>query len=841
MFFSVKYLIFSGYVGYLLCEHIRAVWVNIGYYKSELMVLSDAGFRFFAVLQAQVRSALVQGASDTPFQYEGERFFEAYSALQQVWLQRQSQRQVAASLRISRSTLSEWEDAFVQWGSIGLLQLPPAVVCDAQLERLVVLVKSARPHAGSSAILTLAQALKLPGATVELIRRIQRSYGYGQRLDEKDIHFFAELQKILASVEHYRTGEAVSGRDIRRRANTFFDFDRDPLQHKLELFKALASCSQKRQVRPLLEKFGIHSSRFYALKQRYLVYGIWGLVDLVHSSRRRGEKISADLELKIIEQRLMNPKLSTRKIIEALDLRCSRANVQKIYSRWGLSAFRQAVPIRGVLSSPIPQSGAIEPPAQQRSARARFPDLVQTANLKVNRVFTDFLKTLSRRSVPISNPGALILAPFLDQLGIVEALHTYGPATLRTTDISNDILVNVLRILAGFPTINSYMHNSDRSVAIGAGVTVSSPRSQFYRQLDELRFSHLQQLRNDLALRAKELHIIEGKEIAIDYHCDPSDSRYPHDRGQSKAPDKNGDVVYAHRPQLLWDSSTNSIINIAYCEGRSRAPSALYRFLEDNLFAVIDRSAIAEIYADSEYTGERQLVYLHVRVGTSITMCLKQNKKIKKWKEEALQNPHWQPYEEGYRITSQDHILAETGKRFRFVVKQNIETNEIRCFGSTHTELSPAAILDRYHMRWSVETGIKDLIENYFLNKPTGNAPEKVEAHYYCVMIGRLLIDYFRSILDEPRWKTEQGWESVLSTIRTTVFSNQNCELNVDDAGDLQVTYLDGDPVGIKANIRDMLQRRKSVGLNTVPWWGGRGVSVRIEDRFQLGNGPGSR
>jgi len=48
---------------------------------------------------------------------------------------------------------------------------------------------------------------------------------------------------------------------------------------------------------------------------------------------------------------------------------------------------------------------------------------------------------------------------------------------------------------------------------------------------------------------------------------------------------------------------TNTIINIAYCEGRSRAPSALYRFCEENLFKIIVPDVIAEIYADSEYTG----------------------------------------------------------------------------------------------------------------------------------------------------------------------------------------------------------------------------------------------
>jgi len=466
------------------------------------------------------------------------------------------------------------------------------------------------------------------------------------------------------------------------------------------------------------------------------------------------------------------------------------------------------------------------------------PDLIKTANLKVNRTFLEFVKMLSYRSVPVSNPGAIVMAPFLEQLGIVEAIYTYGPETYRTTEMTNDIIVNVLRIIAGFQTINSYMHNSDRSVAIGAGILNKPGKSVFYRGLDDFRFEHLQKLRNDLGIRAKELNIIEGKQIAIDYHCDPSDSRYPHDRRQSKAPNQSGDLVYAHRPQLLWDSMTNSIINIAYCEGRSRAPTALYHFLEENLFKIIDPSAIAEIYADSEYTGEKQLVYLHVRSGASITMCLKQNKKIKKWKEETIHSGDWQPYGPLYRLASRDYVLPETGKRFRFVVKQNIETNEIRCFGSTNSDLTAKIILDRYHIRWPVETGIKDLIENYFLNNPTGSSPEKVETHYYCVMIARLLVDYFRSVLCEPQWKTAQGWESVLSTIRTTIFSNQNCELSLNETGDFQLTYLDGDPLGIKANLKRMLEKRRLAGLNKVSWWGERGIVINIEDRFELGNGP---
>ena len=38
---------------------------------------------------------------------------------------------------------------------------------------------------------------------------------------------------------------------------------------------------------------------------------------------------------------------------------------------------------------------------------------------------------------------------------------------------------------------------------------------------------------------------------------------------------------------------------------------------------------------------------------------------------------------------------------------------------------------------------------------------------------------------------------------------------------------------GIKASIRDMLERRHG-GLNRFSWWGGRDIRIRIEDRYGL-------
>jgi len=141
-------------------------------------------------------------------------------------------------------------------------------------------------------------------------------------------------------------------------------------------------------------------------------------------------------------------------------------------------------------------------------------------------------------------------------------------------------------------------------------------------------------------------------------------------------------------------------------------------------------------------------------------MCLKQNPKIKKWKEETMRKNKWEDYGHEYRISSHDFTLSETGKKFRFIVKQNKETEEVRCFGSTHLDYSPKKILNSYHIRWPVETGIKDLIENYFLNKPTGTSPKKIETHYYCVMLARLCIDYTQSIIGISQWKTPEDWNA---------------------------------------------------------------------------------
>jgi hypothetical protein len=210
------------------------------------------------------------------------------------------------------------------------------------------LIKSCRPHENASLALKLADALEISGASLEIIRQIQRCYGYGHRLDNNDIHYFSGLQHILSSITHHMRKKTVI-HDKTERVKSFYNFDHDPLQQRIELFKTLSEITKKRQIRPVLRRFGIHPNRYYVLKDRYMMYGIWGLVDLFQISKR-GEKISPELELQIIEERLMDPSLSTTRMIKKLKLQCSKANVQKIYTKWKLSRFKKPILIRGVVT-----------------------------------------------------------------------------------------------------------------------------------------------------------------------------------------------------------------------------------------------------------------------------------------------------------------------------------------------------------------------------------------------------------------------------------------------------------------------------------------------------------
>jgi len=147
------------------------------------MILTDTASKYFSLIPFKVRAAAAKHQAPALFTYEDEDFFVAYEALGRRRVKGGSQRSVANDLCIGRDHLRLLESRFNKHGTIGLLPEVGKIDVDPRLERLAVLVKSARPHEHASLTLRLADALEIPGASLNTIRNIQRSYGYGQSLN----------------------------------------------------------------------------------------------------------------------------------------------------------------------------------------------------------------------------------------------------------------------------------------------------------------------------------------------------------------------------------------------------------------------------------------------------------------------------------------------------------------------------------------------------------------------------------------------------------------------------------------------------------------------------------
>jgi hypothetical protein len=257
--FSLHFSLFMRTISPILIIDIKHIFA---YYLGDIdnMVFTDSTRKYFSLIQYNIRNAMALSQSSVPYAYEDEPFFMSYDALYQIWAKRKSQRYIAQQLNINRTKVKQWEQSFIDHGTVGLLPELSSVEVDPKLEQLIVLIKSCRPHERANFTLTIAQALEFQNVSLDLIRHVQRCYGYGQRMDTNDIQYYYDLQHILFSVSKQRQQKSLM-HDAKDRANTFFNYDKDHLQQRVELFKTLSRCRKKRRIRPILSEFGMAPNR----------------------------------------------------------------------------------------------------------------------------------------------------------------------------------------------------------------------------------------------------------------------------------------------------------------------------------------------------------------------------------------------------------------------------------------------------------------------------------------------------------------------------------------------------------------------------------------------------
>ena len=782
-------------------------------------------------LESKIARSMAERQINRPYFAEDE-IIQTYEMIRSVWMDRSSVLAASNAANISKTIYYEKEEQFVQHGLAGLFPDFDENIDLCDLEELVLLVKKSRPKLSITGIHRIAEALPTTKkhTSIETISAILESHGLSPSCGPDDFVFWSKIQRALTEKNRELNVPTKSNRDRNNKRETFFD-DSDPAHVRLELLRDLFYDSQAKS-RDICLRYNVSHTSYYRLIEEYRVLGPWAVL----SAPSYGKDLtSAELQLQVILHKCKHPSSSPQNIVDHYKLKCSRFVVNRVLKRWQLTNKLTPVALDQHLDLPT-ESSEKDFPKSIIPAMHLLPEDQLLKSRKINRHFLLISKKMEKHPFHICDPGPLLLAPLINDLGIVQSFETHGPERLRGRDLSNLALLNIFRILGGYRRINHLSDNKDRSVAFASGIGMFGTTSRFYEKTIDFKFSNLQAMRNDLVARAKELGLIEGMKIAFDFHFKEFYGKHSQQKGIGKGPDKSGNLVPGFRPHIAWDVATNAIISIAYYQGAIRSSTIIRQFCEQNVFPIFDPKAIQEIFMDSEYTKEGDYMYFKESIGKNgdLYVCLKQNKQIKKLISPLLENAHqWSDHGESDEVNAIDTYLPHTQLPIKIVVLRNKEKkDEVRCFGTTNMTISKTDLLQKYRCRWTVENGIKDLTQSYYLDETYGQDPEKVEFDYYCIMVARLAFEYFLKEMGEKFLRKPDGSRYTLNTVRNMIFEKRNCTLSRNSEGQYVLTVLDTGLPEWDLAIQDWLDRWNKNGKNKVLWWKNAGLQFELKNQY---------
>jgi hypothetical protein len=777
---------------------------------------------------------MAKSGSKRPYFIYDDPVINNYELLREIWVKRKPIKETCRQRNVSRSVYYETEKRFLQHGIAGIFpDFKEPVLC-AELEKLVLLVKDSRPSLSQQSILRFAYALPLtrPFADIEMIGRILKSHGLTVSSQPNDKEFWGRVQRILQSCEDLKH-RAVKGRNKKKRSETFFS-DHDPCHKRLELLRELFFNKNKTiKATERCIQYGISTASYFRLVKDYKQWGPWAIFPALKPGK---ETVSTEWELGIILEKLHHPEMSAQEIVRSLKLKCSRFSVNRVFDRWDLKdKKRSPIALDRYVEKKI--SGDDTSFKALESVYHLYSDESLLKSRRINRDFEVLCNKMRTRTYNICDPGPLLMAPFVNDLGIIQAFESYANIRSRGVELSNPALLNIFRIIGGYRRISHLSNNQDRSVAFASGLGMFGTRSRYYEDTIEFTFDQLHSVRCDAVARAKELKLIEAIKIACDFHFKSFYGQFGKEKGLGKGPDKAGNMVHGFRPHVAWDLATNTIITMTYYHGGVRGGGIIEQFCEQHIFPIFDPKAIREIFMDSEYTKESLIKYFKRVTGKNgeVYMCLRKNLQIQQLIQPALDSKEgWTSLDKDDEINTITVALPKTKIPVKIAIVRDIETQKsIRCFGTTNTSLSSDDLLSHYRCRWLVENGLKDLVYSYFLDEIYGKDPEKIEFEFYCVIVARLAYEHFLKTLGGRHYRREDGSKTTLQTMRSLLFEKRNCTIELDSNGYFILTLLDSAGNDIERRVAKMLKTMSDKGTNKVLWWNNRGIKLHFNNQYQ--------
>jgi len=278
------------------------------------------------------------------------------------------------------------------------------------------------------------------------------------------------------------------------------------------------------------------------------------------------------------------------------------------------------------------------------------------------------------------------------------------------------------------------------------------------------------------------------------------------------------------RPLKIIGTCCGAPLSLEFRNGTARATTTFKQFIRELLPMTLSDQNVEHVYLDSEYTAQKVWLFIvdpQDGLGADLTMCIKQNKAVKKHIATFLETDfEWLFYDENHTYSNSTFSIPiqQTKKELFCVLKRHERTGRLRCFGSTLSGLNAREILSEYERRWIIENGIKDLVGNYFFDNIPGIDPHRINIHYFIVTLTRLLYQMFCNLYPatENYDKTQKG----IGTIRPEFLVGANAN-TARVHNQLIVTWLDQYPKTQHEHISSLFNALNKIASEPLSFLGG--------------------
>lgn len=704
--------------------------------------------------------------------------------------------------------------AFHQYGTAGLIGIDSKQLTQdlpIEVERMVFVLKKARPWIPATKMVLIIKGFNYD-VSLSLIRHLYASYGWAIGTKPySQVDFFSLNLKVTSLFK-------LQSQSIER--HSFFD-NNDRLQSLLEVFRTTGTRGITNRYPGSRVSFEQHKKNFFSL-------GLLGLIDRARSPFRNSKLGFAEEGRIILSkiQKLQRDEAYYLKILESKKIHVVPTCITNIFTRWNVSQFQ---------SQFIAElERLLEPEKDKKTYQLSMKDLPPTRSIRLDLGFISFVKSLAQQPTPLAKPGIFLFLPYLNRLKIFErasCLMDLDPA--KGYSWFSVLLLNLGRILGGISSVSKACRTNELSIPLMAGLVTMPSKDSFLNKLAIIDADQLLQLRRYLTQAANTHQLIKAKRMAFDFKMTEFTGDDVELKNIGKAPSPKRKICFpGFRPHLAWDVDTGAPISLEFRNGKARASTTIKRFIRELIVQSLGNQAVEHVYLDSEYTAEhvwKFIVDSKDGLGADLTMCIKQNKKVKKFINSFLQtNPSWLYYDDDHTYSDKTfHIpIQQTEKTLQCVLKRKESNGNLRCFGSTLQALDSMGILEEYRTRWAIETGIKDLIENYYFNNIPGIDPHRINIHYFVVTLARILYEMFCQ--DYQVARNPDGSKKTLDTLRPEFITCSNAIL-ARDKDQLTLTWKDYYPEKQHQVLEALFNKLNKESQQAFPFLGNLRLRFKID------------